>query len=368
MTPFRAPLILLCSAAVLLPAVGCLKRKETITVKPDASVDITLQYEGDANEFEYGDAMPTASVTDSFTSKTEVEDNGDVSRTVNAQQHFEASADLPANFALVADPNADLYVQFPTRVWTERTREGTYYNFARTYVARPWASVDYWQQLVMEGEIKKIAEKPVEELTTKERIKLIEHFATIEALKQAEFAKEALRECAPDLTQRLRLLARQNLLNVFSADEMLPNRASLNIADDDKYVEALVSRCDALAAEQRDACFSAEADRVLSISLDAFVRSLREDTGFTDRDVDAFLASYDRAKQRYDITDRLAGHAWEVCVNLPGTLAAHNGDNVNPKMKDGGCQVCWSFDGKAIRDRDVDLMATSFVPATDQNR
>jgi len=368
MTTFRSPLTLLCSAAVLLPAVGCLKRKETITVRPDTSVDIKLDYEGGADEFENGDAMPTASVTDSFTSKTEVEDNGDVTRTVNAQQHFEPGADLPSNFALVADPNADLYVQFPTRVWTERTREGTYYNFSRTYVARPWANVDYWQQLVMEGDIKKIAEKPVDKLTTEERIKLIENFATIEALKQAEFAKEALRDCAPDLPQRLRLIARQNLLNVFIADEMLPNRESLNIVDNDKYFEALVNRCDALADDQRDGCFSAEADRVLSISLDAFVRSLREDAGFTDRDVDTFLASYDRVKQRYDITNQIGGHAWEICVNLPGRLAAHNGENVTLKMKDGGCQVCWSFDGKAIRDRDVDLMATSFVPGADQNR
>jgi len=344
----------------LASGVGCLERKETITVTRDGHVHIKLEYEGDAQEFEGGDAMPTQAVTDTFSSKRKVEDNGDEVVTVEAGRRFEPGAALPSNFAPPGDPDADLYVQFPTSVSTTRTRNGTYYQFSRTYTARPWAYVNYWQELVLDDEVKSLTGKPVDELTPDERIDLIRDFATVEAMKQVAFAKEALRECAPDLPQRFGLMARQKLLHVFMPDEMLPMETSLNL-DENEYLEAIVSDCDTRPADQRDACFEAEAEHVLALSLDAFVRSLREDAGFGAGGIAAFRASYDRAKRRYEITSLLGGHGWEVCAELPGSLVAHNGDSVELETKGGGCEVCWNFEGKAVRDRDVELMATSFV-------
>jgi len=285
---------------------------------------------------------------------------------LKAERSFEPGEALLDTFATADDPDGDLALHFPTTLTIERGDGGTYYSFARTYKSRPWAYVQYWQNVIMEGDTKKLADKPVEELTQDERVKLIRAFAGIEAFKQVEFAKRALNECAPGLPQQHWLMARQNLLHVFMADGMLPDKRTLDLFGHGDYLDNLVARCDAMADDARDACYEQEAERVLSLSYDAFVQSLRDDAGFNEADVAAFDAAYQRAKRRYEITNALGGHHFEVCVKMPGRIVAHNADDLEDLNEETGVatEACWGMDGKGLRDRSYEMMVTSFVPAS----
>ncbi len=366
MNALKRHLAIGCTALVSLPVGGCLERKETITITRDGRVKMEFRYEGDPADFEGGDAMPSEVTMDQVAIERKVDDDGKETVILEAERSFEPGETLLESFAAPGDPDGDLHLLFPTSLTIERGDGGTYYHFARTYEARPWAYVQYWQDFVMEGETEKLADKPVEEMTRDDRIALIGAFAGLEAFKQVEFAKVALAECAPGLQQHHRLMARQNLLHVFTKDGMLPKKPSLELFGQEEFLDSLIARCDALANGDRDACYDAEAERVLSISYDALVQSLSEDAGFRASDLAAFHRSYERARRRHEITDQLGGHQFKVCVEMPGRIIAHNADSRDDPNEDDAseAEVCWEMEGKAIRDRQVEMMVTSFVPAS----
>lgn len=366
MNALRRQFAIGCTALVSLPLAGCLERKETITITPDGRVKMAIQYKGDPADFEGGDAMPSEATMDRVTVRREVDNDGDEQVILEAERSFEPGETLLDSFAVTGDPDADLYLRFPTSLTIERGDGGTYYHFARTYEARPWAYVQYWQDFIMQGNTQKLAEKPVEELTHGDRVELIRAFAGIEAFKQVEFAKAALAECAPGLPQHQWLMARQNLLHVFAADGMLPDKQTLDLFGHGDYLDSLVARCDALPNGERDACYDQEAERVLSLSYEALVQSLRDNAGFKDADVAVFDLAYERAKRRYEITNMLGGHHFDVCVKMPGRIVAHNADDVKDLDEETGIgtEACWGMEGKGVRDRQFEMMVTSFVPAS----
>jgi len=366
MNALKRQLAIGCTTLVSLPLAGCLERKETITVTQDGRVKMEFKYKGDPADFEGGDAMPSEAVMDRIAINREVNNDGDEEVNLEAERSFEPGEMLLDSFAVAGGPDGDLYLRFPTSLTMERRDGGTYYHFARTYEARPWAYVQYWQDFIMQGDTQKLADKPVEELTLDERVELIRSFAGIEAFKQVEFAKAALAECAPGLPQHHWLMARQNLLHVFAADGMLPDKRTLDLFGHGDYLDSLVARCDALADGERDACYEQEAERVLSLSYQALVQSLRDNAGFKDADVAAFDRAYVRAQRRYEITNLLGGHHFEVCVKMPGRIIAHNADDVEDLDEETGIgtEACWGMEGKGVRDRQFEMMVTSFVPAS----
>lgn len=350
---------------ITAPLSGCLERKETIRVTPDGRVRISLKYEGAPADFEGGDAMPSDDGGwDPFITREGAGD--DESMVLVSARSFDANAVLPSSYASEDDADKDLYLQFPTTLTVERDASGTYYHFSRRYLPRPWAQVQYWQDLALEGEGSDSIDHGAQDMTLDARIEIIKKFAAIEMFKQSEYAREALNQCAPDLGQRPRALARQCLMHVFSADPVLGDRPTPNLMENGTYLKKLVSRCDPLTEDERNQCYETEADRVLAVAYDAMVQSLRTDAEFSDADVRAFDRAFARAKRRHEITEAIGAHQFEICVTMPGRIVAHNAYDASGVQSDDGAfnRVCWEMEGKAVHDREVEMLVTSFVPAS----
>ena len=95
------------SATVLaLCLAGCLKRKETITIARDGRVQIALDFEGDTNDVENGDAMPSAAsgwqvkVTKEINQKSNGETSEDT--TIEGGADFGPDDELPSTYADLA--------------------------------------------------------------------------------------------------------------------------------------------------------------------------------------------------------------------------------------------------------------------------
>ena len=146
------------------------------------------------------------------------------------------------------DPEADLYLDFPTTLTIQDRADGRYFYLRRTYTSRRWAFVQYWHDSLIDDDIKKLGDKPVEELSRDDRLKIVRAFAGIEAHTQLEFAKEALADCEPELPSEYGLLARQALLSVY----------------EEKYdhFRTVLDLCEDLTDDAQETCFEREADRI----------------------------------------------------------------------------------------------------------
>ena len=202
--------------ATLAACTGCPFRKEHITVTADGTVLMRLEYEGSAEELERFDALPSRET--GWKVKREIKkqdkEGDEETHVLTAERRFAPGEPLPRNLAKENDPEADLYLDFPTTLTIQDRADGLYFHFRRTYTPRRWAYVQYWHDSI-EDDIKKLGDKPVDELTRDDRLKIVQAFATLEALTQLEFAKEALAECEPELPPEYGLLARQALMSVY---------------------------------------------------------------------------------------------------------------------------------------------------------
>ncbi len=328
-------------AVVLAAAGGCLLRKETITIKPDGAVTIALAYEGESKEFETADALPSEESGWAVTRTTKTEENGKETSTRSAERTFAAGEELPGSFAKKRDPDADLYLAFPTTIRREKRADGVYLHFRRVYTPRPWAHVQFWQDQFFDDSVKKIGEKSPDEMTHDERVQLVKAFAGFEIFKQVELVRQALRECDADLKQ----------------DAWLHARAALLKVGEDTDWGAFVDRVANLGAEERDKTFEEESKRIVQDSLDAFRRTLRTAADYGDGPMERFEAAFAKAKKRYEITSQTGGHGFEIRVHMPGEVVAHNADKIDD---DGAAE--WEFDGSIFRDRAYELMITSKLP------
>ncbi len=343
---------ILLSAAVVLPvlfALGCVKRKEVLIVKPDGAVTVTIEYEGDKGDFDKGDAMPSPasgwkvdrevrSVVRQNNEKKEEKEEVELI----GERTFKPGEELPGSYAAPDDPDAGRYLKFPTTLTRERRTDGVYLHFRRVYAPRDWAYVQLWADLHLDDNIKKLGEKKPEELTYYERVQILKAFAGVEAYKQIELAQRALKESDERLKPDHWLLARRALLSVY--EEKMDWDEIANVYE-------------GTPPEQQDEQFERESQRILAEAHQAFVGSLKRDAGYDADHLAKFDAAYQRAKKYYDITNDLGGHSFELEVRMPGTIVAHNGD----KADDDGT-VKWEFDGKAFRDRPYELMVTSRLP------
>jgi len=164
MTTKTMSFVILINAALMV-LTGCLKRTEKITVAPDGRATMQLTYEGDPDEFENGDAMPGDAAGWSLQRKSEFDDEGKEEVTLTATQQFASTEDLPRSYASPNDDETDLYLDFPTSVQIDRRRDGTYYYFTRTYTPRKWAYMQHWQDTLIDDNVQKLSDKPVEQLS-----------------------------------------------------------------------------------------------------------------------------------------------------------------------------------------------------------
>lgn len=331
-------------AGVLLSAAGCLERTETITVARDGGVTIDLRYSGDPQSFDRPEALPGEKSGWRIQRRSETDEEGKVTEIWTSRRRFEPREKLPSNFGTKDDPNTDLYLSFPTTVRHDRRADGMYLHFRRVYEPRKWAYVQFWRDHLVDDEVQAIMDKPVEELADGERVRLVKALVGVELFKQVELAGAALEDCGQDVPQDVWLRARAAMLSAVEKTDW----------------EDFVRRALAIELkEERDEYFAGESRRLLDEAYAAFLDELLAAAGDDEPLHDRFDAAFDRAKTHYDITSQLGSDHFKIHVNMPGELIAHNAD----KIADDGSAV-WEFDGKAFRDRPLELMVTTRLPAT----
>jgi len=338
--------ILVGALPLALASLGCLKRTERIQITADGAVKVGIEYEGEKGDFETLDAMPSAASGWKLDRSVEEEDGKEII-TLRGDRTFAPREDLPSTFAGPNDPNAALALKFPTTLQRERRPDGVYLHFRRVYTPRDWAYVDYWSKLGLDDNVKKLIEKKPEELTHDERLQLIKAFAAVESMKQVEFARRAFAEADPTFKQDQFLAARKAIVDVY---------------EEHTDWEALVNRVETFSGDDRDKEVERASEQVLDQGRRAMVDSLRTRARYDDERLAKFQAAYDRAKRYHDITSQHESHAFEIRVTMPGEIIADNGD----KHEDS--EIVWEFDGNAFRDRPYELMVTSKLPLTREDK
>ncbi len=328
----------ICGFLGVLVTQGCLRRKESVQVSADGTVTIQLEYSGKEDVWNTLDALPSEQAGWKLATTTEKKD-GEEQKVVRSVRRFSADERLPGTFAAPNDDHRDLVLHFPTTVQREKRGTNTYYHFRRVYAPRTWAYIQIWHDQTFDEDVKKIAEKDLGELSREDRARLVGAFAEFESAKQVEFAKTAWEYAFPTAPQDHWLLARRALLDSY---EEIDYEKIVNLIED-------------APSDQRDGLLAAEADRILRRGLERMIDSARR-LGHDDEKLAGFRREIDRAKRAYDITDQLGGQIFEIEVQMPGRIVAHNADK-----SDGDGAVTWEFSGEAFRDRPHEILVTSCV-------
>jgi hypothetical protein len=339
-------LTLLGTLALTLVA-GCPFRKERITVMRDGRVRMQLEYESPSENFEGFDALPSADDGWSLARRVEKEDKPDEKRyTIEADRTFAPDEPLPQNLASPGDRDADLALQFPTTLTIDDRADGTYYTFRRVYTPRRWAYVQHWYDTFVDDQVKKLGEKKVEELTRDEKEQIVQALAAAEAFKQIEFTDQALNACGAGLKPETGLLARRAMLSLYE--------------NEFDHFSAVLDACEPLDKDAQDQCFEQEVNAILEQGYDTYVQSL-VDSGLSRAQFACFEHALDRESRYYENTKKLGGNGFEIDVEMPGTIVAHNAEKEHTDRNDRITHLTWQFDGTAFRDRSFEMLAVSRV-------
>lgn len=336
----RTFVALAATGLVAIGLIGCMKRKETITIASDGGVRIELAYEADSKDELYGgDASPSTESGWKTELTIDTDKDGKETYKLSAEAAFAPDSDLPDNFAAQFDPQADLHLRFPTSVTREERADGTYYHFRRSYPRRPWAQVETLRKMLLDEKVKDISDKDAAELTHEDRVKLVKILAEAAMVNMAAFARAAFLEVTPAAAQ----------------DGWLRAEATLKTLREGQDYERLAKLMEHPDKEQTDLALAAEAAALERAALDGIISALKG-AGYTERQTTAFLDRYHWHKRYYDVTGDLGDDAFEIEVEMPGEIVAAD-------MMGGTCgnKVGWQFDGQLFRDRDLELMATSRV-------
>lgn len=359
----------LCVASLALSSVvGCVLREEKIQVSRDGRVTIALKITGDVKEMTEGDAMPSAKSGWKVERKSELKD-GKEELTLSTERTFAPGEDLPRTFASPNDPDADLYLDFPTSVKTERRADGLYFIFRRVYSRRPWSYMQHWKDTCFDDDVKELGDAPVEELTYEQRRTIAESFICDEAFAQAELARVALKEAEPGLAVEYGLMARQALIDFYKIDRWVKyDRQGNEIDRSEDYLDRVIKRCADLEEDDRNVCYDEEVSQILRKGLDTYLEALRDHSGLSARRIAQFEDVYERTQRYYENTEEVGGHMFNVELVLPGTLVAHNADKAEVDADRGVSELEWEFKGNVVRDRPHELIAISKLTWDEVNR
>lgn len=369
------------ASLVMLFCPACVLREETITISRSGAALIELEITGTEAELTGGDAMPSSDGGWEVERRIKKE-NDEEKLVLTTSRRIALGETMPRSLADPDDPDADLYLEFPTEVRVERRADGTYYFFHRSYTPRRWAFVQYWHDVFMDDDVKKLGERPLGELKRDDQRKIIQAFASVEARRQVELAGAALLECGVDVPVEEMLWARLALLAVYKSYDLLSEENSAvafgeafpapaekeDAANDTDELDRLIDGCEGVSDDRRDTCYDAAAVRLFDEARSAYTDSLRDGGSLTRAELAAFSRSYHRAQRRYEITDALAGHHFETTVVMPGTIVAHNANELQRDESTGQTGALWRFDGRAFRDRTHQLWAVSRVGFDEADR
>ena len=313
-----------CGAALvlLLAASGCEPRKERIRVQPDGTVE--LRVEPVPSEFNLGERGTREFQGWRILSERRPDGDGEKEFTW-AEQRIMPGRPLPESYADRDDPNGEL----------ERRPDGVYYHFRRVYQAREAARFDYLIRKLQEGELfKELQGKEFSEIDEEQRLAMVTTMREIEIEKRAQFIRIAagsLREQWPMWYETMLYGAMRRVYMRIDVERIV--RAMAEEDGVGEHLEELGKRADADVYE-------------------ALHEELRR-LGARPREIEDFFTVYDTEVQRRDVTERLAAESWQVELELPGEVIAHNGE-----LTEEGT-VRWLFTADAMHDRDQVLMASS---------
>ena len=228
------------AAGISILLLGCLERKEHISVKADATIVIEADFSTESiNELIEGDALP--SIQAGWLTEDSVEEDAEGKKTfhINAQAIFPPDVEIPQNYAAIDDVNPDLYLQFPTTLKIEQRDDGTYYHFYRKYERRSWAHLETLKKQLLNDPLEEFQGRKLEELAKNDRTKLLKAFIDFESAKLITFARKAFLEVSPDSPQDARLYVHQSM-NQFKNEVNYDRLLSLmEIPDQQERDEAL---------------------------------------------------------------------------------------------------------------------------------
>jgi hypothetical protein len=332
----REMLVPVTVAAALLG--GCLEREERIVVRDDGSVSVELSFRADSDEELYlGDAVPSEDRGWMVSAWTEHDEQGREIFRLTAEQSFEPGVALPESLGDLRDPYRDVTLRFPSSVMLEPRADGTYYHFRRVYRARPWAQLEVMRQKVLE-QAGPLDRDRLEQLGPAEAAAVVDALAGAEVTRLVHFARLAFADVTPEAPQDAWLAVRAAAADAL-ADLDSPALAQLLLeAEEDPAAAAALERSRA-ELEHR--------------TLAAMQAALRDTGRYPPSQINRFLHRFDQHRMAHRVTEDLGDERFTVRVRMPGTVVGHNGS----AEQDG--VVTWTFDGSMLRDREVELMATS---------
>jgi hypothetical protein len=330
----------LCLSLFIL--VSCVERKEHLTIQPGGVVLYQVKLAADSeDELFKGDAIPHAKNGWLIERREEVDDEGHVTHHMTAESAFGPRDALPGHFALKADSDWNLYLQFPTHVTIEPRNDGEYYHFARTYEARPWASIAALEDRLVKAPLADLANTEPKDWTTDQRKAVVRALASFETEKMLVFARAAFKRCLPNGPQDAWLAIRAHMLDC------------LLIIDDEALAKLLEVKENPAEQKLVEEAITHEAEKFRQDMIKQLQEATRNVAGLNGSQVNAFIAELERQIKQFAVTEDLADEKFEIRVEMPGEIVASNADSVE------GSTAVWVFDGQIIRDKELELLATS---------
>ena len=324
---------------------GCVERKESILVTP-GRVDIRVEHHTKQQvDLRNHDAAPSIRGGWLVEERSELEDqqNPDADRIfyLVADASFPIQGPLPSSFAEAGEADADVYLQFPTRVKIEQRRDGTYYHFSRRYEGRLWAEYEAHEKAMKES-LKDFKDAKPEQLTHENRVTIVHAFVDLEIYKKLLFARRAfadLGEHAGAAPQDAWLAARASVLAIPNELDYDALARMIESDDEDPEKEKLID-AEAKALEAR-------IERALDESL--------RDAGLPGAMLAQFTQRFHRHHRYHQVTEDLNDDNFKISIEMPGHVVGSNADQFS------GGKAVWKFAGSDLHDRDAELFITSRV-------
>ncbi|MBI3272444.1 MAG: hypothetical protein HYZ53_25860 [Planctomycetes bacterium] len=340
---------LLLLGLALVATAGCLERKEGIVIAPDGSASLTVQVKGDPNDVRAGDPLPSAQTGWTVRESSEFDNEGKETLVRAASLSVAAGAPLPSSYAAAADPARDAALAFPTSLKVEQGPAGTYYHFSRVYRGRTWQAVEYHrEQALGSDEMKQILKKDPKEMSEDERSAVVRALLECGRRETSTYLHQALADSGEAVPQQAFLAALRAALEPYAKSGLATQATELLARNAGDEIVALAER------------LNLESKTSLEASLSG--------AGLSGEVVRAFVERCEFHRRARDVSSDLSDERWEVNVTLPGRIVDHNSLDAQEGADAADNRVLWRFDGKALQDRDVVLLATSFLPSEEEKR
>ncbi|GJM25851.1 MAG: hypothetical protein DHS20C16_22660 [Phycisphaerae bacterium] len=381
--------IRIAAVALVVFAVGCVKRAEIVAVLPDGQVELVSYFHGDKDDIlgasdpdnAPGDPPPSAANGWNVEIKKNKENDKDKA-TLIATMSLEPGRTIPKTYATPNSLVSSAATRFHTDVSIEQTSDGTYYHFNRVYVRRLWAPFEYHRKRILESDnIKALMEKEPKSMTDADRKVVVDAMVAVESEQQVELLDIAIAATGGNISNRGQISQLAQLAAIKRVREVTSEPDLRK-----KVMDSLVSTNGTQDSTDLEADLHRRVD-------DAVAKALTG-AGISEAIASATVRSLHLARRDFQVSKDLEDESWDVQVVLPGRIVAHNatddpesidvndlnntGDEkddpiynaaltlsakLKPFVETPGFQNCsWSFESDALHDRDVVLMATSFVP------